>query len=257
MRARVIKGMVWRDCKIFLASRWRWIEFFYFPVTSLIIWGLFALWMRELTSVAGTVALIVNIFWSYSYVVQSTINLSMNEDAWSGSGALLISSGVTKFEYFFSRVLFGLLISAINLAIMLSVTQLLFFNVAECLHAVMLLAALAAIISVAISGMIAGLIFLLGAGYDWLAWSALQFFVLLSSPLAPLDVLPLEFQRVASIMPYTYLFCAVRSLALGAEWQAYLPRILLDAVAYSITGMLVYSFGFERSRKSGKLAKMF
>jgi ABC-type polysaccharide/polyol phosphate export permease len=181
----------------------------------------------------------------------------MNEDSWSGSGAQIISSGVTKFEYFLSRIIFGFLISILNLAIMLLVTQLLFFNVIDSLQVILLLAGLTAIISIGISGIVAGLIFLMGIEYGWLAWSALQFFILMSSPLAPIDVLPIQFQYIASVMPFTYLFSAVRSLVLGLEWQIYMSKILLSTITYLILGIIVYSFGFDYSRKSGKLARMF
>jgi ABC-type polysaccharide/polyol phosphate export permease len=252
-----IAALVARDYKIFLKSRWRWLEFFYFPITSLIIWGLFAIWTGEFASIAGIVALVINVFWSYAYIVQSTVNLSINEDAWHGEAHHLFISGIGKWEYLFARIIFSLLISSVNLLIMIVVTHFFFFNLFNLFFHVILLSSLTAIISITLAIFIAGLIFMLGRDFSWLAWSALQFFILFSFPLSPLEILPPSLQAIAKIMPYGELFEGTRNLLLNKPWVENIISTSFVALIYLIIGCAVYKFGFDYSRKTGKFAKMF
>lgn len=252
-----INALIQRDYKIFLMSRWRWLEFFYFPITSLIIWGLFALWTGEFASAAGSVALVINVFWSYAYIVQSTINLSMSEDAWHKETHHLFITGIGKWEYLFARIIFGLLISIINLALMLIITHLLFLNLSNIFFQVIFFSLLSAILSISLAIFIAGLIFILGRDFAWLAWSALQFFILLSFPLSPLEILPAPLQTIAKFMPYGEFFEGVRNLLFNKPWIGNIISASFLAIIYFGIGLAIYRFGFDYSRKSGKFAKMF
>jgi ABC-type polysaccharide/polyol phosphate export permease len=218
---------------------------------------MFALWTGKFASIAGTVALVVNVFWSYAYIVQSTINLSISEDAWYREAHHIFVTGIGKWEYLLARILFSLLISIGNLVLMLIITHLLFFNLSSILSPIILFTFLTAVISVSLAILIAGLIFILGRDFTWLAWSALQFFILLSFPLSPLEILPTTFQTIAKTMPYGELFEGVRNVLFNKPWIENMFSACLIAVAYFVIGLAVYKFGFDYSRKSGKFAKMF
>jgi len=257
MKLKRIKTLIYRDYLIFLKSKYRWLEFFYFPITSLIIWGGFALWTKEFASLAGRIALVVNVFWSYAYVVQSTTNLSINEDAWHSEIHHIFISGIGKWEYIISKTLFGLFISLANLFAMLFVMHFLFFQISHMILEIFMLSLLTAFISISLALLIAGLFFTLGRDYAWLSWSVLQFFILLSFPLSPLEMLPPSLQAIAKLMPYAYLFQAIRNLIFN---KPFLENFILSfelGIFYLVIGALVYKFGFDFSRKSGKFAKMF
>jgi len=66
---------------IFIRSKWKVVEFFYFPITTIVIWGLFAMYTKGFAVETGLMVLGINIFWSYSFISQSTINLQMCEDS--------------------------------------------------------------------------------------------------------------------------------------------------------------------------------
>jgi ABC-type polysaccharide/polyol phosphate export permease len=258
MRWWKISALLWRDYKEFLKSRWRWLQFFYFPITSLIIWGFFAIWTRELASTVGMMALSVNIFWSWSYLVQSTINLTLNEDMWHETGSEILATGMTKWEFGGARILFSVLVSILNLTLILTIAQTLgFLNVLNFLTELLTLAAIALTTSIGLALLIAGLIFLLGRSYAWLAWSALQFFVLFSSPLSPPHILPQAVQKVTHIMPYTALFEGVRRVSVGGDWLGWARSSFLISLVYLAVGIAAYHLCFERARRSGALAKMF
>ncbi|MFH8109345.1 MAG: hypothetical protein QXX07_00780 [Candidatus Aenigmatarchaeota archaeon] len=257
MKFSRLKALVYRDYLIFIKSRWRWLELFYFPITSIIIWGLFAIWTGEFASEAGKIVLVINVFWSYAYVVQSTINLSINEDAWHSEAHHIFITGVGKWEYLLGRIIFSLLISSLNLFFMLLVTNLFFFNLAQISLELIPFIVLTVFLSVTLAILIAGLYFILGRDYAWLAWASLQFFILLSFPLSPLKILPYQAQVLARIMPYGNLFESLRNLLLSKPYFQEMVFSVVVGLIYFFISILTYKFGFDYSRKTGKFAKMF
>ena len=218
MKFKRIKALIWRDYLVFFQSKWRFLEVFYFPITSIIIWGFFALWTGETQNLAGKIALTINIFWSYAYVVQSTINLAINEDAWHNEVHHLYITGIGKWEYLLSKIIFGLLLSLANLLLIILISHFFFLNISKILIEVLLISFLTAFISIGIATLIAGLFFALGKEYAWFSWTLLQFFVLFSFPLFPLESLPSFLQKVAIIMPFGNIFEAGRNILLAKEW---------------------------------------
>ncbi|MEM5829214.1 MAG: hypothetical protein QW040_00815 [Candidatus Aenigmatarchaeota archaeon] len=257
MKISRLKSLVYRDYLIFIKSKWRWLEFFYFPITSIIIWGLFAIWTGEFASEAGKIALFINVFWSYSYVVQTTINLSINEDAWHSEIHHIFITGIGKWEYLLGRIIFSLLLSSINLSLMLLITHIFFLNLTQIISEVIPFIFLTTFLSVTIAIFIAGLYFILGRDYAWISWASLQFFILLSFPLSPLEILPYHIQVLARMMPYGNFFEGLKNLLLKRPYFQEIFSSVLISFLYLLIGVLTYKFGFDHSRKTGKFAKMF
>jgi len=255
-RASMIFGLMLHDYKIFLSTHWRLLELLYFPITTIIIWGLFAVWTNELASSAGMIALAVNIFWSWAYTVQSTANIAMNEDAWSGEAAEVFATGMSKWEYMGARIMLAVTLSVLNMFIVAAISQAFgFFDFVELFAPTLALAGTVFMASIGIAMIVAGIFFAVGIEHTWLAFSAMQFFVLLSSPLSPPAMLPAVFQSVASVMPFTALFEGVRALVTGQPWLAFVQTAALVGLVYLAIGLVCYHFGFERARRTGQLAR--
>ena len=259
MRWYKIKALMFRDMKIFSRSKWRFMEFFYFPVTTIIIWGLFAIFAREFSAEAGLMVLAVNVFWSFSYLAQSTTNMQINEDHWSGSFRQVMSSGFTEFEYIFARIITSTVVSVIVMAVMLVVSY--FFGltiVFEKGWEVLVLSGITLFGSVALSILVAALIIFLGREYSFLAWTILQVFVLLSAPLYPLDILPEALQYVAYAMPFTSIFVGVRDLINTGSVS---PSVYFSGIGvilvYFVVSIPLYYYSFRRAQRNGMLARMF
>jgi len=253
-----IRALIARDNKIFMTTHWRLIELLYFPITTILIWGVFAIWTRELASVAGMIALAVNIFWSWAYTVQSTINMAINEDAWSGSGPEIFATGMSKWEYIGARVILSAALSIVNIILIATIAQFLgFFDFVGLLVPALVLLGIVFVAAVGMAAFIAGIFFTVGTEHTWISWSALQFFILLSSPLAPPSILPGAFQALAAMMPFTALFEGVRALSTSQPWLGFAQTAFAMSIVYLLTGIAVYHFGFERARHTGKLARMF
>ena len=100
-----LSALVYRDLLLHTRMKWRIAEILYFPITTIIIWGLFALYSKTIAIEAGMVVLSVNVFWQFAYLAQSTANMSIMDDTWSGSFRQLMLSGITEVEYISARLI--------------------------------------------------------------------------------------------------------------------------------------------------------
>lgn len=252
-----ILSLVKRDLQSFRNSKWKWLEVFYFPITSIIIWGLFALWGTELGTDVGKIAVIINIFWSYVYIVQSTADILINEDMWSHAGRNVFATGVTTWEYVLAHCFFSVLVSLPALIFIFGFAYWLFrldfmllFPLAT-LH----LMAITMVVGITWAIIIAALLFLTGRELNFISWSLFQLFIMLSFPLFPTELLPKFFHFLAKIMPLTEIFSAVRALAQGNSFSLYNAWII--TAVYFLLAIFFYQFAVNYSRKSGKMVKSF
>ncbi|MBI2136992.1 ABC transporter permease [Candidatus Woesearchaeota archaeon] len=249
-----LSALAYRDLLIIRRSRWRLVEIFYFPLTAMLMWAFFASYSRSFAFEAGLLVLVISLFWNFAYVAQSTVNMQMMEDAWSGSLKQLFLSGVSEIEYVAARMFTATVVSVPVLVLMAAVA---FFSGWDFLRQFPVVAAISALTlltSLALAVLITGLIVVLGRGYGFLAWTALQAFVLLSAPFFPREVFPGFLQFVSAVMPFTYIFEAARGLALGSPVGLLKPVIV--AVAYFIFVWPIYVFCFRLARKNGNLVKL-
>jgi len=259
MRVYKIRSLMFRDFRIFMRSKWRFIQFFYFPITTVIIWGLFAIFARNFSPEAGLMVLAVNVFWSFSYLAQSTTNMQINEDHWSGSFRQVMSSGFTEFEYIFARIITSTLIAVIVMILML-LTALAFglTILFEQGWLVFLLSSITLLGSIALSIIVAAMVIFFGREYSFFAWTVLQVFILLSAPLYPIEILPEVLQYVAYVMPFTNVFVGVRELiTTGGISSLVLISGLGIVLVYLIVSIPLYYFAFRRAKRNGMLARMF
>src|SRR3989338_920802 len=122
MKLNRIKALIYRDSLILTRAKWRIVETIYFPVTTILIWGFFALYSETIAVQAGLIVLIVNIFWNFAYIAQSTANMQIMEDIWAGSLKQLFLSGITEFDYIIARLVTATIMSLIVMALILGIS---------------------------------------------------------------------------------------------------------------------------------------
>ena len=251
--SRII-ALIYRDLLIIKRSKWRLVEIFYFPLTTMIMWGFFASYSKSFAAEAGLLVLVISLFWNFAYVAQSTVNMQMMEDAWSGSLKQLFLSGVSEIEYVVARMVTATLMSLPVLAMMFAVSLFSGWNFVAVLPTAAIISLLTLLTSLAMAVLIIGLIVVLGRGYGFLAWTALQAFVLLSAPFFPKEVFPGVRRRGSEVMPYTYIFEAARNLVTGAP--VLLGKAAATTTIYFIIAWPIYVYCFRIARKNGNLVKL-
>jgi ABC-2 type transport system permease protein len=258
MKWNKLSALMFMDLQIFMRSKWRSVEFFYFPVTTVLMWALFANYTKNFSFETGLMVLAINIFWSFAYSVQSTINLLMSEDVWSSGLKQLLVSGIGKFEYLVARVLSSILMSSFIMALMLALTYMFGFAVIFQNPGVILVLIIVTLIaSVSMSVIVSGLVFIFGSEYNFLSWTFLQVFLLFSSPFYPLDVLPPVLQNIAYGIPFTYVFMAVRELiSTGAVGTGLIASSLASTAIYMAMSLPFYAWAYRFAIRTGRLARM-
>lgn len=259
MRLYKIYALIYRDFLVLRNMRWKIMEMFYFPLTTVIIWGFFSLFVKDMALEAGLVVLVVNILWSFAYLAQSSTNMNMNEDMWSGSLKQVLSTGITETEYLVARLISATLISLIIMALMLLLA---FYGfsvalIAEQISMILTLTFITLLASIGLSIFVGFGIILLGREYGFLAWSAIQIFILLSAPFYSVSIFPEPVQVISGVMPYTYVFEGMRSLvSMGTVSSSILFNGMIVSVLYLLIPIPVYIYVFRRARKTGGLVRL-
>lgn len=259
MKMYKIAALIYYDMLVFKNSRWKIAEFVYFPITTIIIWGLFSVFVKDMAVEAGLVVLVVNIFWNFAYLAQSSVNMQMNDDTWSGSLKQILITGITEFEYLTARMVFAIIISIGIMLLMLGISYYIFGLSLVITNAVEILAlsALTLFASLALAILLAAMIIAAGREYSFLAWSALQAFILLSAPFYPVSIFPESVQVVSRLMPFTSIFEATRSLvSAGTISHSLLIEGLIVNIFYAGFSLAAYKYVFYRARKTGGLVRL-
>ncbi|MFH0890030.1 MAG: ABC transporter permease [Candidatus Aenigmatarchaeota archaeon] len=259
MRLNKVFALIYHDMLVFARAKWRIMDMFYFPITTILVWGLFAEYMKTSALEAGLIVLALNIFWNFAVVAQSNTNMQMMDDAWSGSIKQFFVSGIREAEYITARVIFTTGISLVLLAILMLISYY-FFDlriIFERLDLMIYLSFLTLLSSIAMSIVIAAILLNAGKEYGFLAWTLLQIFILLSAPFYPTSLFPNWLQPIASVMPYTAIFENARLFVTRGSLDAtLLVNGFLISLSYLLVSLPLYFYAFRRARKTGYLAKL-
>jgi len=255
MRWSKIAALMYRDSIVIRRVKFRIMDIIYFPLTTLIIWGLFAIYSRQMAAEAGLIVLIINIFWNFAHVAQTTSNVLMMEDIWSGSFKQVLLSGISEFEYITARLLSSGITSIFVVLMLTSLSLLLDINFFSVHTIFLILITLIGSLSLAI--LIAAFVVFAGREYGFLVFSAMQLFIMLSAPFFPKEIFPKVLVYLSYIMPFTAVFEAAR--AFSTTGTVPLNLLLWGAavtLGYFVFAWPMYYLSFRRSKRTGMLARM-
>src|SRR3989344_2169245 len=122
MKFYKIMALIYADMMLLRNSKWRFVEYVYFPVTTIIIWGLFSVYARSFAAEACVVVLVVNVLWNFGQLAQQHVNMQINEDSWSGSIKQIFVSGVSDMEYITARIISSIITSLLILALLAAIS---------------------------------------------------------------------------------------------------------------------------------------
>lgn len=257
MKMYKIKAMMYRDFMIFRNVKWKFVQFLYFPIATVLIWGLFAIFVKTIAAEAGLVVLVVNIFWQFANLAQSNINTQMMEDVWSGSFKPVLVSGLTEMEYLVARILSCSIVAFGVVALMLLIGTPFGLGVYYSNGLIFgYLIVLSLVSSIALSILVTAMIIVLGREYGFLSWSALHMFILFSAPFYPVSIFPSLVQNIAWIMPFTNIFEAIRAMTTGPVPLSLLIGGGIVSFAYLAASFPIYLWVFKKAREKGWLVRL-
>lgn len=260
MNLRRIFAVMERDLKFLSRSKGRIFDTFYFPLVWVLIWGFFTIYLKEFMLESALVLLAVNILWNFTARTQMEVNLHIMEDRWTESIKQIFSSPLRSSEYLIGKMVFSLVLSIVPFILVLLLSYFMFdFGFFFQDFVVFgLFVSIIIITSFAISTVVASAITMLGNEYSFLSWTSIQMFILVSAPFFPVSIYPSFIQPISKLVPYTHVFESIRSMSQGVLPSAtHLLIILGVSFVYLVLSFPLYAFSVNRSRKNGKLVKIW
>lgn len=255
-----IFAVVEREFCIARRLKWRILESLFFPITSILIWGLFALWAKQYAFQVAFGLLAVNIYLGLSYTSQSNANMGIMDDRWSDSIQQIMLSPIRPLEYLFGKILWGVFLSLATFAVVMLMSYFVFkFGLAYSQATNLFILMLVTIIfSVSLSIFIEASILVLGAEWGFLAYATIQIVMLFSAPFFSVSTYPFPIQLIAKFIPYTWVFESLRTMvaANSLPWN-YVATGLGLSLFYLVISLPFYLKMFDYARKIGKLTKMW
>ena len=257
MKLNNILAIIANDYRIVRKVKWRILEVTYFPLSTVLIWGLFSLYSRAYAVEAGLIVLIVNLFWSFSQLAQQEANILIMEDLWTSSLRNTLTSGVSQTEYILAKLFMSSLTAVVVASVLMVIANAFGAPLSARLGTVVLLAGISLLCSIGLAVIIAGTVVMLGREYGFLSWSTMQLLVFLSAPFYSPAILPAAARWITEIMPFTYVFQAARAIATGAPIpNGMLVHAFVIAMIYVVAAWPYYFWAFRRAKKTGMLARI-
>lgn len=251
-----IAGMLFRYLYLFRHSLDRLSDSFYWPVMDLLIWGFTSIYIQKQSqSVPGLVVALLTglIFWLVVWRSQYEITVNLLEEMWSHNLVNLFTSPLKVFEWIIAVLILGVLKMILSFLFAGSLALLLYkaniFNFGFLL--------LPFFLSLLMTGwfagfFVAGLIIRFGTRIQTLAWSGVVLLSPFSAIYYPVDILPTWAQKVAQIIPTSYIFEGMREILFTGNMskEKFVISFILN-IFYLILAILFFNFMFERSKRLG------
>ncbi len=216
MRIHRIIGVVLRYLYLFKHSLNRLADAFYWPVIDLLLWGLTASYMKKfMPGGFNAVTLIISgiLLWLIVWRGQYEISVNLLEELWNRNVINIFGTPLKFSEWVVAVVLLGLIKAVVSFAFA-SLVAFYLYQVKVFVYGFYLLPFM---LSLSITGwwvgfLIDGLIFRFGGKVEQLAWSMIYVISPFSGIYYSISILPLWAQKVAGIVPTSYIFEGARQI---------------------------------------------
>ena len=245
MRWYVILALIRRSFRGTFGDQGRVTELLIFPLSFLIIWGLFFMSNLVAHDVAGKL-LVINLIWSAAGTFQSQANLTMMFDLWAREFANILRQGVRIGEMVVAHLIFATILGVLNISMFLLFILYGFGGGAEQTWLFIELFPIYYLGAMGLAALFGGVVIRFGKSYAFVAWTGLQVIITISSPFSPVATLPSWLQPIVHLSPFTYVFEYVRFQRTSDYWMG-----LLLAVVYLVLGWITAVVLF-RQRRAGR-----
>lgn len=234
-------------------------DLFFFSSMTIIVFGFVSKYLAGDDNPTAAFYLIIGLLlWEIVRIGQYSITVSVLWNVWARNLSNMFVSPLQAWEYLVALMLSSI-VKVIVVLVMLSlilyflfnfnVLQLGFWNLV--LHFTNLI-----IFSWAIGVLLTGVIFRYGTRIQAMSWGLIFLFQPLTAAFFPLEVLPEPVQKIAYMIPATYVFEAARKNYTDQtiDWNSFFIALFLNLV-YMIIAFIVFFVMFRKSRQTGQFAR--
>lgn len=237
----------------------RLFDIFFWPIIDLFIWGFAYLYIEKLSSF-NLLSMMMGgiILWVFVWKSSQDLGTFVLEDFWARNLYNLFSSPIKLSEHIVSIIIFAFFRGLISFFFLIMLAYVSYaFNI---FHFPLFFLALSILIlsffGMALGLLIVALIFRYGQRIQVIAWSSVWIVQPFSCVFYPLTVLPVWAQKIAMLLPSTYVFENLRSF-LNQQTINYgqlLIALVVSICLMLIMGVVLYH-SFQHAKKTGLLAR--
>jgi len=221
----------------------RAVDTFYWPTIDLLLWGITGLYVEKLANNLLLVQIIISgiIFYHIVFKAQGEVSVNLLEEYWSHNLVNIFVSPLTFSEWVVAVLLNGIIKSLLGFAFV-AVIAFFLYHIAVLSFGFYLIPFIFLLMLTGwwIGFIISGLIFRYGMKIQFLAWTMVSLISPFSAVTYSLSILPVWAQKVAILVPTSYVFEGMREVIstghfdLGKFWIS----LLLNSIYLGLS--LIY-----------------
>lgn len=251
-----VRAVVWRHLYNFKHSWDRLSDAFYWPAMDIFIWGLTSMYIRQTAVEMPSIVMLLMtglVFWMIVWRGQYEITVNLLEEMWNSNLVNLFTTPLSVYEWMMGVVMLGIAKMIITISFAGILVYLLYsVNVFMFGWLILPFMALLLMFGWSVGFIVAGLIIRFGMRIQTLAWTGIYILAPFSAIYYPVASLPVWAQKIARLMPTSYVFEGMRSVIFtGTMDQANLLKSLVLTVIFFMLSIGFFLFCFNQSRKTG------
>ncbi len=261
MNLRRLWAVFLRQVYLYKRSFPRLLEVFYWPTLDILLWGFVSIYLQRTgQGLPRFVAFFLGalILWDILFRAQQGITVSFLEDMWSRNLVNLFCSPLRVSEYLGGLLLVSVLKVCISFGVMSALAGIFYsFNIFVLGMALLPFVLVLVMMGWAIGIATVGFILRFGQEAEILAWAVAFLFLPVSAVFYPVQVLPPVLQKVALVVPASYVFEAMRQVISHGPFPWHKLFVgALESVCYLALAVLIFRVIFRDALKRGMLVKI-
>lgn len=240
----------------------RLISTFLWILLDIILWGFINKYLNEFGAATfsfTSVILGAIILWNFMSRIQQGVMMAFLEDVWSQNFINFFTSPLKVKEYVAGLVITSLTIGSAGFLVMIALAGVAFgYNILRLGLAILPFLLILFIFAVAMGILMTALILRFGPSAEWLGWPIPFVMSIFTGVYYPITVLPMTFQRIAKIIPATYVFESLRAIAGHAVNVNYASNLIIGFLLSIFYLIIMYAFLvmiYKRNLRNGQLAR--
>jgi len=235
------------------------MEIFFWPVMNLLVWGFVTSYLKEL-ALPKTVLFLLGsvILWDILYRSQQGITLAITEEFWVKNIINIFISPISMAELLGAICIVGIIKSVVTTVFLGFLAFFLYrFNLLQIGAGLIPFLGSLLLFGWAVGLFTMALIFRYGRAAEALIWGVPFLIQPVSAVFYPVTVLPPWLQKIAYLLPSTYVFEGMRQvLATGLINGSALGISFGLNLGYLILGALYFSWMLRKVREKGYLSRL-
>lgn len=262
MSSRRIIAIVIRHLYVWPRSLERLTWNFGWPFLDLIIWGLTMSYIQKTSQLSLSLInmmLGAVVFWTIVHRAQNEVSTNFLDEAWNRNLINIFSTPLTKFEFIVASVILNLIKLTFTLVSLIFGAYIFYkFNIISSFNLYIPFLWINLLLAGwSIGFIVIGLILRFGYSVAELAWAIAIIIQPFSAVFYPLTALPVWAQKIALLLPTTYVFEEMRRIIFEGRiiWTNLLTSFGLNII-YLFLSLVFFFFMFENARVNGRLVKL-